>query len=66
MERAEIKQTEKFKIRKSAQAVVDAAVIANKINFGIQISYQMRKRWVRLITNYPEMTASLFSYGKKA
>ena len=60
-----MENTEKFKIRKSAQAVVDAAVIANKNNFGIQISYQMRKRWLRLITDYPEMTASLFSYGKK-
>ena len=59
-----MERIEKFKIRKSAQAVVDAAVIANKKNFGIQISYQMRKRWVRLIANYPEMTASLFSYGK--
>jgi len=60
-----MKRAEKILAKKSAQAVVEAAVLVNKLNFGIQISYQMRKRWVKLITSYPELSASLFSYGKK-
>ena len=55
---------DKYAARKSAQAVVDAAVIVNKNNFGVQISNQTKKRWVKLITYYPELTSNLFTYGK--
>lgn len=59
-----MKKTEKILAKKSAQAIVEAAVLVNEVKFGIQISYQMRKRWARLIANYPELSASLFSYGR--
>ena len=48
--------------KKSAKEVVAAAVMLNKVVFGVEISYQTKKRWVRLISNYPELTASMFRY----
>lgn len=51
--------------KKSAREIVNTAILLNKNIFNVEISYRMKKKWIKLITNYPELSASLFSYGAR-